>query len=333
MKSAPRLPLRAFHEGVDDVGHEGLADADVAVRVFVARGPLFLAREGRVDEGDGGQRPGAAAVVVLLHLARAGDPGRAPERRDGDVGVEVTVRDARRGERGEDRRVGEAAGVFGGLEGEGVVLHPVGLGRVHVLAVRVGRGEQRAEEAVEGGEFLRRRGDEGQVLLGVVADREDVVFARAQEAVHVAAVELVPPPFPGVVGIGVRAALPVGGEPVRFEGLAGGVGVGEARLAAVGPGQPTEVMVEGAVLHHQHDDRVERHVLRAGDIDPVGGRRLREDRVGTEDARHPHRQAAGQGGALEELAPAHEAVGVDRLEALGRLGVAVIVRVPPVAAV
>ena len=262
--------------------------------------------------------PVRAALVVLLHLAGAGDPGRAPERRHGDVGVEVTVRDARRGERREDRRVGEAGGEFAGPEGEGVVLHPVGLGRVHVLAVRVGRGEQRAEEAVEGGELARHRGDERQVLFAVVADREHVVFARAQEAVHAAAVELVPPPVPGVVGIGMGAALPVGGEAVGFELLPGGVGVGEARLATVGPRQPAEVVVEGAVLHHQHDDRVERQVLRVGDVDAVAGGGLAEDHVGAEHARHRHRQAAGQGGALEELAAAHEAVGIDRLEPLGR---------------
>ena len=100
--------LRRFDEGVDDVGDERLADADVAVRVLVAGGPLFLALERGVDEGDRRQRPARAALVVLLHLAGAREPRRAPERRDRDVGVEVAVGDARLGERGEDRRVREA---------------------------------------------------------------------------------------------------------------------------------------------------------------------------------------------------------------------------------
>jgi hypothetical protein len=91
-------------------------------------------------------------------------------------------------------------------------------------------------------------------------------------------------------------------------------------------------VVEGAVLHHQHDDRVEGQVARGGDGDPVAGGRLAEDRVGTEDARHPHRHAAGQRRALEELATAHEAVGVTGLDPLCRCGVVRIVGIEPLAA-
>ena len=94
------------------------------------------------------------------------------------------------------------------------------------------------------------------------------------------------PPVPGVVGVGVGAALEVGRQPVGFERLPGGVGVGEARLATVGPRQPAEVVVEGAVLHHQHDDRVERQVACAsGTSTRSRAGRLAEDRVGTEHAR------------------------------------------------
>ena len=176
---------------------------------------------------------------------------------------------------------------------------------MHVLAVGIGRGEQRAEEAVEGGEVPRRRGDERQVLLGVVADREDVVLAGLQEAVHAPAVELVRPPPRSGRGRG-RRSPGSRGQAVGLVLLPRGVRVGEPRLAPVGAGQPAEVVVEGAVLHHQHDDRVEREVA-GGDFDPVRGSPPRRGscwdrgRPPSRPPGHPPRAAR-----LEELAAAHE---------------------------
>ncbi len=200
---------------------------------------------------------------------------------------------------------------------------------MHVLAVGIGRGQDRAEEAVEGGEGASHGGHERQVLLGVVADREGVVAAGAQEAVHTAAVHLVAAALPGVVGVGMGAALEVGGEPVGRVRIAGGVAVDEPSLPAVGPRQPAEVMVEGAVLHHQHDDRVERQVARAGHVDPEALVRLGEKRVGTEDGAEPRGEPPGHRGALEELPAAHRLVGIALHQFLGDFGVARVVRILP----
>ena len=109
------------------------------------------------------------------------------------------------------------------LTGIVVVDLAVGLAGVHVLAVGKRRGQQRAEEAVEGGERLGRVLDEAEVALGVVADRELVVRARLEEAVHLAAVELGAAALPGVVGIGMPAALEVRRQPVRRHRLAAAV--------------------------------------------------------------------------------------------------------------
>ena len=202
---------------------------------------------------------------------------------------------------------------------ERVVHHPVGLRRVHVLAVGVGRRQQRAEEAVERRERRRDLRDERQVVPLVVADREDVVVARPQEAVHLAVVELRPPAAPRVVGVRVRAALEVAVEPVRGERPAGAVHVRQPGLHAVGARQPPEVVVEGAVLHHQHDERVDREVARRGQRGgaALGGGRLADEPVRVQQHRRAGAEARERRGALEELAAAQVAVGVLGGQALG----------------
>ena len=186
---------------------------------------------------------------------------------------------------------------------------------MHVLAVGQRAGHQRAVEVVEGGERLGRVLDEAEVALAVVADRE-LVVAGLEEAVHRAAVELVAPALPRVVGVGVAAALPVGRQAVGRVRVALEVGVGQARLAAVGVGHPAEVVVEGPVLHHQHDERVDRQVARRREVlAPLPLGRLGDERLGRQHAR----QADGAGGhrrALQELAAAHGLVGRRLLETL-----------------
>ena len=211
-KSAPRLNCGRLHEGVDDVGHEGLAGPHVAVRVLVARQARPLADaagEVRIDERDSREGPGRAARVVVGDRARAGEAGLAPQRAHRDVVEEVAVGHAGLLAGGEDRVVGEARLVLR-LWRQVVLDQPVGLRGVHVLAVGQGRTHQRAVEAVVGGEGQRRILDEAEVALRVVGDGEDVVVAGAQEAVAPAAVELGAPALPAVVGIGMAAALQVG---------------------------------------------------------------------------------------------------------------------------
>jgi hypothetical protein len=173
-------------------------------------------------------------------------------------------------------------------------------------------------EAIERGERLRGVLDEAQVALGVVGDREDVVGARAQEAVARAAVELRAPAVPRVVRVRMAAALEVGCEPLRLVDHTVLVGVLQPRLVAVGVRHPAEVVIERPVLHHQDDDRVDRDVARRGQVDPaLVARCLGDERVGREDRRQ-RRGAGGHGGALQELAPAQQLILVHRPEATPR---------------
>jgi hypothetical protein len=77
-------------------------------------------------------------------------------------------------------------------------------------------------------------------------------------------------------------------------------------------------MAEGAVLHHQHDDRVDRHVLGRGERPPaLVARGLRDERVGRKDCRERCRDAGGQRGALQELTAAQVLVGCFLSEPFG----------------
>ena len=199
---------------------------------------------------------------------------------------------------------------------------------MHVLPIGIGRGEQRAEEAIERGERLGHVRGERQIGLVVVADREHVALG-AQEPVHPAAVELGPAAVPGVVGVEEPAALVVVGEPVVAYVRPSTVGEAQAGLAAVGSGQPAEVVVERPVLHHQHDERVDRQVARRGDgPHPLAPSRLGDDRVRIEHEPHPGGEPGRARRALEEVAPGVEGVRGDRLEALGLPGIAEIVHGP-----
>src|SRR5205085_7943632 len=92
--------------------------------------------------------------------------------------------------------------VEGGVEG-------IGLRGMHEDSIRVGLGENRREEAVEGGVLERETVEERAVRLPVEADRELVVGAGGEKPVHEAAVVVLAPALPRVVGIGMRAALVV----------------------------------------------------------------------------------------------------------------------------
>src|SRR6185295_2898124 len=85
----PAPILRRLDEGVDDVGHERLADADVAVRVLVAGGSLVLPQEGGVDEGDVGELAGGGVSVELRDGVHPAAASAAVEGREGEVRVVV----------------------------------------------------------------------------------------------------------------------------------------------------------------------------------------------------------------------------------------------------
>src|SRR5438552_14201383 len=97
------------------------------------------------------------------------------------------------------------------------------------MAVGVGRAEERREVAVVGGERLGHGGQERQVLLDVVADRELVV--GLVEAVELAVVVLDAAAAEGVVGVLEAAALEIRREGMRRMELAVVVGGAQTRLA------------------------------------------------------------------------------------------------------
>ena len=246
--------------------------------------------------------------VVLRDRARVLQPAGAPERADGDVVEEVVVGHAGLVERRGDRVVREPGRVLR-LGRQLVVAVAVGLPRPHVLAVGQRRAHERAVEAVERRERLRRVLDEAEVALGVVGDREHVVVAGAQEAVAPAAVELGATAVPRVVGVGMPAALEVGRHALRLVPDPVLVGVLQARLTAVRVGHPAEVVVEGPVLHHQHDDRVDGEVARRRqERAPLTAGGFGDERVGVQDGRERRRHPRGHRGPLQELAAAKAVV-------------------------
>src|SRR5205807_2625357 len=113
-----------------------------------------------------------------------------------------------------------------------------------------------------------------------------------------------------MVGIVERAALEVGRQQMGLVRHAVLVGERESRLASIGVGQPAQVVVERAVLHHQHDKRVDRQVPRAGKVNAgLLSSRLRDERARAEHCRETTGEAGRQRGALKELPPLQVLVG------------------------
>ncbi len=190
------------------------------------------------------------------------------------------------------------------LRGQLVALLAAVLSAQLVVPVGVGRGHDRAEPAVVELVRVGRVRDEGNVLLQVVAGgvlvRAGPLFVALDEAVEPAVAVLMAAGVPAVGRVGVVAALVVGGEVVGRDRLALGIGIGEALVARVGVGMPAEVVVEGAVLHHQDHERVDRHVARARVRPGELALRSRGDElVERQDRGHP-------GGAGEGRRPGEE---------------------------
>jgi hypothetical protein len=162
-------------------------------------------------------------------------------------------------------------------------------------AVRIGLGHHRAEVAVADREVVGHRVVEGQVVAGPVAHRGRA--ARVHEAPVGAVVPADVRGVPGLayVGVGVADRVRV---VERRDVTPGGVGAVVDRLAVAPEGEPVAaakhppVVVEGVVLHHEHDD-----VLDLGH--GVGAGRQVRERAGVR---------------LEEPAPRTEALGARRRE-------------------
>ena len=101
-RTARRAGSWSSDEGVDHVGHERLAEPDVAERVLVGGQPVAAAAvaERRVDDRDVRQRAAEAVLVVARDRVDPGAPRGAEERGEGQVGGVVA-----RGQPAADRAV------------------------------------------------------------------------------------------------------------------------------------------------------------------------------------------------------------------------------------
>ena len=248
------VPARSRGDGMEDLRQEGVAGADVGQRVIVGRGPVGFAGELRIQVGHVGEVPGGHVAQERGERGGNREIRVSPEGDERHVAVVVAT--------GRPARMIELVpnGGEGGL-GERIV-EAVGLRRVLEETVGIGRGQDGAEVAVAGRVGPGQPAHEGAVGGRVVADGEGVVGGVREEAVHLALVVLQAPSPVGVVGVGETAAVELG-LVERGPGGALRVFVREARLPAVGVGQPPEEVVEAPVLHH-HDDHV---------LDPGLGRR------------------------------------------------------------
>src|SRR5207302_501132 len=108
-----------------------------------------LTEEAWVDERNGGKRSGRRLDQELRVWRRDREVLRAPQAEKRDV-AEVVAMGHALGLQAVPNRWIERCG------GDAVVVQPVGLGGVHVEAVRVGLGQDRAEVAVATGVVERQ---------------------------------------------------------------------------------------------------------------------------------------------------------------------------------
>ena len=112
----------------------------------------------------------------------------------------------------------------------------------------------------------------------VVADGINVRRGSLHETVHQAVIDLDARAVVAVVRIVIIAAGPIGRQVVRRMAHAVHVHIFQAGLPAIGVGQPTQEVIEAAVLHHRHDDVFD---LRSGRPHDFGAER----RAGGQSAR------------------------------------------------
>ena len=134
-------------------------------------------------------------------------------------------------------------------------------------AVGVGLARSGAEPAVGQAERAGQRVCEGERRLGPVAHRL-VGFHRADEAVHLAAVDLLVGRVPALGDVGSlrggrerEGANAPRGPGIAVQGDAGAREAQALRLRLARAGERAEQVVEGVVLHHHDDDVIEGPLL------------------------------------------------------------------------
>ena len=216
------------------------------------------------------------------------------DRRLRQVGEVVAPADAVGLQAVEDRAVGRRRVCEAFVVGGDVA---VGGGGHQEAPVGVGLARRRAEPAVVERERAREGVGERQHVLGPVAHRL-VVADRSDEAVHLAAVDLLVCGVPGLRHDGACAVVGSGKECTRLcrrrrvavARVAGGVEAQAVRLGLTRERERAEQVVEGVVLHHHDDNVVERQRF--------GRRSGRAVRVGQAVGRAQH-GGAGVGSAQQ----------------------------------
>src|SRR5947209_11925973 len=118
--------------------------------------------------------------------------------------------------------------------------------------------ENRAKIAIEAGVIARQRIVEGQRWLVVIADAVHIIASGTKEAIHLATVVLCSASVIRVSRIGMWASGVIGCKGISRMRNALHVHVGEASLLSVRIWQPSEQMIEAAVLHHHKNYVVDR---------------------------------------------------------------------------
>ena len=298
------LPRRARRDRRVNPIEKRFTGTNVVERMVIRTGPGRLAQERRVDVRHLRQRAGCAVGEEGIARAADRDVLSAPERQRRHVAEVVAALESPRGQAVPDRRQGREVER---------VADPVGLAGMLVHAVREGRGHDRAEVAIERRPLRHGAAEEREIVRLIVADREDVV--RSKPAVTGSAVILDAPALVRMVGVGVATALEIGREGIGGVAGAGGIDVGESRLAPVGPGQPSQEVVERAVFHHHEHDVLDPRGLR---IRQTRGRERGEHRDAGRAIDAGERESTGRGGGGGQECAARQWAG--GLETRGRRG-------------
>jgi hypothetical protein len=265
-KEETALPLRARRQRGDDGADERLTELDVVVRVIV------VGAEAGIDMAHLGEGAGGRVGEELLDLRQAAQLEEA-SRGPGEVAVIILV--------GHPCGVERAPDVLEPDHRE-VALLPLGRGAVEVETVRPGRAHDGRKPAIADCGLIRERVRDGELIPHVVAHH--LVLGGSlvgdDEAVVLPHVPLLVGGVPAVrwIGRGVVIHLEDGNERavhrrVRFHSRQPFDHLSFEEL------QGAQVMIEGAVLHHQHDEGVD----------------LAQDRLGRERA---HVDAAVDDAAL-----------------------------------
>src|SRR5215469_1397332 len=143
----------------------------------------------------------------------------------------------------------------GGHRGERyAIVQAVGLRGVQEKPIGKRRSENRSEVMITGGVVSGQSPVKGNVGFPVEANGVNVVASGAQESVHSPVVIFHAPAGIGVVWTRMGTTSEITRKGMSEMHLAALVAEGQPRLLAIDVRQPTQKMIEAAVLHRHDDD-------------------------------------------------------------------------------